>query len=478
MSLVIYILTAASSFARTVTLSNVALPLDQRGEKLLTGEASVLHHEGNYYFYFNNWGTCPGVDCCASSAGCASCCFHDPPGGYLPGCGSLTNGSDPYGIYHTVEGYRTADFETWTYMGEALPLASRAAVEKLGQPGIEFRPCVVYSAATKLFVMWYEDRGATGGGAYQVATSPTPEGPFVSILGGSGDLPGKGRAADYSIFVDDDAKAYHVRTGIAIVELDATYTKAVALVASFRYGGEGPTMFKRNGTYYVTAGKGCCACIGGSNVDIFSAPAPAGPWTYAGDVGSKPGVPFNPHSKDNYVTNAQGSATIQIGEQFVYLGNQWNTGLKETRPGPGPRNHDLLFWGLFDFLPAPGPASGVVCEAGIQVHKGGAPLTFACAAGAQIDRVNFAAFGTPSGSCGNTTGLRHNATCDAANATALVAAACVGEAACTVNPSVALFGDPCVGTVKHFVGSLRCAPTAAAPMIAQLVWTDTVAIEI
>ena len=33
--------------------------------------------------------------------------------------------------------------------------------------------------------------------------------------------------------------------------------------------------------------------------------------------------------------------------QWVYLGNQWNSGLKE-RP-PGPRNHDLLYWGVMEF---------------------------------------------------------------------------------------------------------------------------------
>jgi hypothetical protein len=31
----------------------------------------------------------------------------------------------------------------------------------------------------------------------------------------------------------------------------------------------------------------------------------SGPWTYHGDVGSNPGVPFNPHSPNNYVTKAQ-----------------------------------------------------------------------------------------------------------------------------------------------------------------------------
>ena len=46
--------------ARTVSLSNVALPLDQNGELLLTGESSVLQHDGAFYVYFNNWGGCAG----------------------------------------------------------------------------------------------------------------------------------------------------------------------------------------------------------------------------------------------------------------------------------------------------------------------------------------------------------------------------------------------------------------------------------
>ena len=33
----------------TVTLSNVALPVDQFGKKIITGEASVLQHEGVYW---------------------------------------------------------------------------------------------------------------------------------------------------------------------------------------------------------------------------------------------------------------------------------------------------------------------------------------------------------------------------------------------------------------------------------------------
>lgn len=55
--------------AARVTLSNTALPVDDRGLPLLTGEATVLAHGGLYYLYLNDWGGCPGVDCCGTDAG-------------------------------------------------------------------------------------------------------------------------------------------------------------------------------------------------------------------------------------------------------------------------------------------------------------------------------------------------------------------------------------------------------------------------
>ena len=143
---------AAASGARAaqVILSNVALPLDQHGEKIITGEADVLLKDGVYYMYFNNWGDCPGVNCCSDPAGCATCCFKTFKH-YLPGCGDFNNGSDPYGLYHTVQAYSTKDFKTWTNLGVALSLKDRL-------PGTEFRPHVLYNKKTKLFNMWFEDR--------------------------------------------------------------------------------------------------------------------------------------------------------------------------------------------------------------------------------------------------------------------------------------------------------------------------------
>eukprot|EP00729_Bicosta_minor_P004917 gene4917-10532_t len=212
------------AFAGTATLSNIALPRDQSGQQIITGEASAMAHDGAYYFYFNNWGECPGVNCCASPAGCATCCFTNFPN-YTKGCASPTNGSDPYGSWHTVQGYKTTDFKTWTNMGTALPLTDR-------NPGTEFRPCVVYNPKTKLFLMWYEDRGI-GETGYAVATSPTPEGPFtpskVNIV-----MPGRGRTGDYNIFVDDDGAAYHVRTGFDVVKLNDAFDGPAEHVSAFQ----------------------------------------------------------------------------------------------------------------------------------------------------------------------------------------------------------------------------------------------------
>jgi beta-xylosidase len=203
--------------------------------------------------------------------------------------------------------------------------------------------------------MWYEDRGAPSSN-YQVATSRTAEGPFTTIAGGSGPVPGKGRIGDYSIFVDGDGAAYHVRPGFDIVRLNDEYTAAASHVASFSTpkSSEGPTMFKRDSTYYITAGTGCCACIGGSSVYVLSAPAPAGPWSYQGDVGSNP-APFDAHSPHNFVTRAQGSSVFVAGGEHVYLGNQWNSGLASTPPGP--RNHDLLYFGVLRFAAADADAA-------------------------------------------------------------------------------------------------------------------------
>jgi len=156
---------------------------------------------------------------------------------------------NPYLTDHTVQAYKTTDFSHWENLGTALALANR-------KPGVEFRPSVVYNPSTKLFVMWYEDRGP-GEEGYAVAVSPTPQGPFktthVNVT-----MPGAGRVGDYNLFIDDDGTAYHVRTGFDIVKLNSDFTGPEKHLSSFSTpkNSEGPVFFKRDGYYYVLSGTG------------------------------------------------------------------------------------------------------------------------------------------------------------------------------------------------------------------------------
>lgn len=231
--------------AASVTLSNVHLPIDQRGFPLITGEASVLRHAGWFYFYLNDWGGCPGIDCCASSGGCASCCMITPP----------HNDTCVYKDNHSVVVYQT-DLTRWFYRGEALPAASRAA-------GIEFRPCVIWNRETRRFVMWYVDSHA-GQRGYAVATATTPAGPFVTVVNSThmAGSPEGTHAGDFNILVDDDGAAYHVRHDsgrrfLLVTRLHDDYLSAVdvqPLNLSMPMESESPVFFKHAGVYVSRRG--------------------------------------------------------------------------------------------------------------------------------------------------------------------------------------------------------------------------------
>ena len=326
-------------------LSNTALPVDTDGQPLRTGEASV-HRVGDiFYIYFNDWGDCPGINRCSSPRGCASCSFRD---GSAPR--PFRKCSDPFGADHIVRAYITRDFRLWQRLVESVVL-NRA-------PGVLLRPRVVFNAHSRLWVMWYENRqlesflsSASGLSKrkrrlmwppyYAVATSSSPAGPFNDVRPRV-TMPGFGRHGDFSLFVDNDGAAYHVRTGLEVVRLDGSYTAPLELVASIKAPGvEAPIMFKRQLAYYVVAGSDCCACTGGASLLVWGATAIAGPWQLLGDIGTRIGAPDDRHNPHRYVTNAQGSAVFTVGDQLVWLGNQWNTGRR--------RSADLLYWAQLRF---------------------------------------------------------------------------------------------------------------------------------
>ena len=74
-----------------------------------------------------------------------------------------------------------------------------------------------------------------------------------------------------------------------------------------------------------------------------------------------------------------------------------------------------------------------------------------------INKVEFAAFGTPQGTC---TAYTPNPACASPNASAIVEGLCLGKQNCTVPASTALFGSPCNGSAASYRLALQvsCDP--------------------
>ena len=77
---------------------------------------------------------------------------------------------------------------------------------------------------------------------------------------------------------------------------------------------------------------------------------------------------------------------------------------------------------------------------------------------ATMDKVLFASYGTPQGSCGNYT----VGSCNADNSTNIIESSCLGRRYCTINTNTKLFGDPCHGVVKYLAVEVHCSSGSGA----------------
>lgn len=94
--------------------------------------------------------------------------------------------------------------------------------------------------------------------------------------------------------------------------------------------------------------------------------------------------------------------------------------------------------------------------------------------GGVISDVEFASYGTAFGWCGSF----GRSKCDASSSAEVVRAACVGKASCVVGASNSLFGDPCVGTSKKLVASVKCSGDAVMRARAEVPATAVGAVEL
>jgi hypothetical protein len=104
-----------------------------------------------------------------------------------------------------------------------------------------------------------------------------------------------------------------------------------------------------------------------------------------------------------------------------------------------------------------------VCGTGPGTLGEWADTTVTCAGGRVVTTINFASFGTPTGTCGSyATSACHDVT-----STSVVAAQCLGQTTCAVQASVNNFDDPCAGTPKYLYIQATCA-TPTPPGVIRL----------
>lgn len=171
-----------------------------------------------------------------------------------------------------------------------------------------FRPHVLRDSATGRYVLWINTYDV--GVGYHVFTSDSPSGPFTEQptprLAVNADVPPGVNNGDFDLFRDRDGTAYIAYTdwrqgGDVVVErLRPDYLSGTG--DHVRVGlraVEAPSMFERNGIYYLTVSDPNCGyCATGTS--YLTASAPLGPWS---------GAP----ATDPYWSVADGQLSVQGG---------------------------------------------------------------------------------------------------------------------------------------------------------------------
>lgn len=85
-------------------------------------------------------------------------------------------------------------------------------------------------------------------------------------------------------------------------------------------------------------------------------------------------------------------------------------------------------------------------------------LNLSCPAGMKVKSVDFASYGTPTGSCG----AFAVSACNAANSKSVVSQRCIGLASCSIKDFDVNFQDACSGVMKNLAVQVTCA-SAGAP---------------
>jgi hypothetical protein len=307
--------------------------LDTQGQFINAHGGGLLFHQGTYYWY----------------------------GELKEGTTYVTAANKSWGGTRVVNGgfscYSSTNLSDWNYEGLALAPSKRDPDSDLHCEKVMERPKVIYNAKTRKFVLWFHQDTADYAAARSgVAVSDTPMGPFTylgSFRPNAGvwpvnatkqdkqagpdnmlerDFQGGQMARDMTLFVDDDGTAYQIYASegnptMHVSQLTDDYLKPAGKYARIFAGRsmEAPTMFKRNGKYYLIAS----GCTGWLPNEARSAVADNifGPWTELGNPcrGANAEKTFNGQSTFVLKVAGHPDAYIAMFDQW----KQWD--LRDSR---------------------------------------------------------------------------------------------------------------------------------------------------
>jgi beta-xylosidase len=266
-------LRGAASLRGSSTVSNVKPRVDAATGQILDIHDGVTLRvgDGTFWWYGASYGSC-----------------KEQPSG----CASLDVGACGFNLNHSVSAAYSTDLVSWTLVPDVLPVAARPA-------GIMFSPWVAFSPATQKYVMWFNmlpvenGHGVFDAAYYSVAQADAPGGPFTTVRVNVSGVAFTRLPDAASVFVDDDGAGYlafthedsHINTVQQLTpDLLGPLPGGAASAVIGAPGNEGVLMFKRQGVYYVGFGGCCCFCREGSNVELFAAPSPLGPYVSLGNI--------------------------------------------------------------------------------------------------------------------------------------------------------------------------------------------------
>lgn len=244
--------------------------------------------------------------------------------------GTAYGNTDGFNMNNRYRCYSSADLVTWKFEGELL---------KDPPDGVYYRPYVVRNPRTGKYVLWYNWYATLWDGQYGVATSDTPQGPFV-IQNGNVKV-AREKPGDHNLMVDDDGTAYLIYTSIAsghaisIEKLTPDYLGSTRESSGvLANGSEACSLFKRGNLYYAVFDACCCFCPEGSGAQVWVAEKPLGPYKQRGNINRDPtGRP---------IIAAQQTFVAQLptrrGAAYIWMGDRWGS------TPDGVKGHDFQYW--------------------------------------------------------------------------------------------------------------------------------------